>query len=67
MNGLETAIHITINEEAFGEVTHDKTSNGSLEGHLKVELSGIRLCVVHPEKPFDLTLTSASGADYWCP
>jgi hypothetical protein len=67
MNGLETAIHITVNEEAFGVVDHDKSHPSSLEGHLKVELSGIRLCVVRPAKPTDLTLTSASGANYWCP
>ena len=63
INGQEMAIHITVNEQTDANLDFHK----SPEGHLKVELSGIRLCVIRPKEPSDLTLTAASGADYWCP
>jgi hypothetical protein len=66
-NGYDMEIQISVDEETNASLDFDK----SPEGHLKVELSGIRLCVARPEKPSDLvgnlTITAASGADYWCP
>ena len=66
-NGYGLAIRISVNAETLGNIDHGKTQ----EGHLKVELSDMRVCVVHPDKSSDLesdlTITSASGADYWCP
>jgi hypothetical protein len=62
-NGQSIAIHITVQENLLGNVQQGVTPSGKLN----VDLSGIRLCVVKPSKPSDLTITSASGADYWCP
>jgi hypothetical protein len=65
-NGYDLALRISVNADTQGNIDHGKTQ----EGHLKMELSNIRACVVHPEKTSDLadlTITSASGADYWCP
>jgi hypothetical protein len=55
-------VHITVQENLLGN-TNEKTR----AGNLKVDLSAERLCVVRPAKPSDLTITAASGGDYWCP
>jgi hypothetical protein len=62
-NDQDMSFQITVNAGANGSIGYDD----SPEGHLKVEFSAIRLCIVRPEKPSDLTITAASGADYWCP
>jgi hypothetical protein len=61
-NGQSVAVHITVQENLLGN-TNEKTR----AGNLKVDLSAERLCVVRPAKPSDLTITAASGGDYWCP
>lgn len=62
-NDMDMMLQISVNE-----VTHAYLEAPAYpEGHLKADLSGIRLCVVRPEKPSDLTITALSGADYWCP
>jgi hypothetical protein len=46
--------------------------NGSIgtpnvpEGHLKVDVPNLGICIVKPKKPSDLAMTSASGIIYWC-
>jgi hypothetical protein len=61
-NGQSVAVHITIQENLLGNAGPKNHA-----GHLKVDLSGVRLCIVRPAKPSDLTITAASGGDYWCP
>ena len=61
-NGQSVAVHVTVQENLLGN-----TDGKTRAGNLKVELSAERLCVVRPAKPSDLTITAASGADYWCP
>jgi hypothetical protein len=61
-NGGALALHILVQVEANSILSPPD----GLEGHLVVELSQIGACIVRPEKPDDLTMTSASGANYWC-
>lgn len=61
-NGQSVAVHVTVQENLLGD-----TDGKTRAGNLKVELSAERLCVVRPAKPSDLTITAASGGDYWCP
>jgi hypothetical protein len=61
-NGQSVAVHITVQENLLGN-----TGPTNHAGHLKVDLSGVRLCIVRPAKLSDLTITAASGADYLCP
>jgi hypothetical protein len=63
LNGKDLAIHITVDDITESYLDY----NENPEGHLKAELSNVRVCVVRPAKPADLTVTSASGASYWCP
>jgi hypothetical protein len=63
LNGKTLKIHITVDNVTQSYLDFKE----SPEGHLKADLSNVRLCVVRPAKPADLTITSASGANYWCP
>lgn len=63
LNGKDLAIHITVDEETQSYLDFKENP----EGHLKAELSNVRVCIVRPAKPADLTITAASGANYWCP
>ncbi len=63
LNGKDLAIHITVDEETQSYLD----SKENPEGHLKAELSNVRVCIVRPAKPADITITAASGANYWCP
>jgi hypothetical protein len=63
LNGKTLAIHITVDIQSQSDLQFKE----SPEGHLKAELSNVRLCVVRPAKPADLTVTADSGASYWCP
>jgi hypothetical protein len=62
-NGYDFFFQITVDAETAAYLAAPDYP----EGHLKVELSGMRMCIVRPEWPKDLTITSASGTDYSCP
>jgi len=62
-NGVPIPIQVTVEITLLGELSHPHDP----EGHLKVDFPSLRLCFVRPTRPSDLTMTSASGADYWCP
>jgi hypothetical protein len=63
VNGWAQPIFLQVQEILNGVLSQPHEP----EGHLKVEMSNVRICFDRPAKPKDLTMTSASGGDYWCP
>jgi hypothetical protein len=61
MNGYGITLYFSLNataNAAFGPRPPD--------ADVKAGRAGVRICIVHPKFPSDLTITTASGNSYWC-
>lgn len=61
LNGFGASLSVGASATLNGLLT-----SGEPHGDLSVSMTNMSLCIVRPATPDDLTLTSASGVNYWC-
>jgi hypothetical protein len=63
LNEFPIVVRMGVSEQLIGSLV---TQNDPTAGMSRARREGVSFCIDHPSQPTDLTMTSASGTQYWC-